>query len=666
MTSTAAASQPHQLPALRRPTIPLFKAKTYIGRGSFATTFAATSVTSGRRVALKVIEGGEEAASLREARSLSKLSSPFIVRLFDAFRSSRMSTTLVCELCGGTLRDDLRTRLRTLRLLEVSEVWEIIAQLASALNHLHLHRTLHRDVKPANIFLVQHPAPCPDKGTSLWVKLGDLGLAHELPTERSCASSMVGTMAYSSPELLQGEHYAAPSDVFALGCIAYECVTASHPFAARNGSPAAICFKIVAGKFAPLGSPQPADAPVRLPRSPDELPCKSLCSTINAMLAPRAARRPTAAQLVMLPLARAALLAFSGAVGSLIDAVAVGALDAARSAANAAARNATIARRISDTVRKKTRVLRRRHTDPLRISLPPLPMLSAEKWAQSCCGTPSLSSPREGLRLHRSVTAPVLSPRTERLKRATAHGASPIALSELCAEVELLQSAQTPSRSTTDRHRLGRRRSSSLDSLDPPTDSHRRRSSSIDSLDPSPTEPRASDSPSTDDPAHVESRLVRTARSIGMRTSGAPERSSTTTLTSPRSAATLRRLARRFLRTTETAAAEPRRDSFTLRSEQQRKHRTLLRELSAERLRARQARAAMGEEEARSHQAWGATNARNLAAQERTLRRRSQYKRRAAQRDGVLRLIDDDAAQISKRIAEWEATVASPPRCSSR
>ena len=91
-----------------RRTIPLFKTKRYIGRGSFGTTFAATKVGSGgREVALKVIECAHEVdvnAAFIEARALQKMSSHFIVRLFDAFVDRPFSTTLVCEYCdGGTL-----------------------------------------------------------------------------------------------------------------------------------------------------------------------------------------------------------------------------------------------------------------------------------------------------------------------------------------------------------------------------------------------------------------------------------------------------------------------------------------------------------------------------------------------------------------------------------
>jgi hypothetical protein len=161
-------------------------------------------------------------------------------------------------------------------------------------------------------------------------------------------------------------------------------------------------------------------------------------------------------------------------------------------------------------------------------------------------------------------------------------------------------------------------------------------------------------------------QLARTAASVGMRLDEDAAHANTT----PRP---LRRLARRSLTlrarvesaspsASPSAAALARRDSFTLRAAAKRAQRQLLREHCAQRARERAERDAMAAEEQRSATAWSSPNAANLASQERTLRRRHAYARRLTQRIGVLRLIDDDAAEIHTRVAEWEAAVASPPR----
>ena len=89
---------------------------------------------------------------------------------------------------------------------------EYVHQIASALEHMHQKRIMHRDLKPANIFI--------DNNGNL--KVGDLGLSRQLSSQTFEAFSRVGTPLYMSPEVLQGKGYDWKSDVWSLGCIAYE------------------------------------------------------------------------------------------------------------------------------------------------------------------------------------------------------------------------------------------------------------------------------------------------------------------------------------------------------------------------------------------------------------------------------------------------------------
>lgn len=84
--------------------------------------------------------------------------------------------------------------------------------MASALQHMHEKRIMHRDLKPANIFI-------DSDGT---LKLGDLGLGRAMSSQTFEAYSRVGTPLYMSPEVLDGSGYDTKSDVWSLGCIAYE------------------------------------------------------------------------------------------------------------------------------------------------------------------------------------------------------------------------------------------------------------------------------------------------------------------------------------------------------------------------------------------------------------------------------------------------------------
>lgn len=92
--------------------------------------------------------------------------------------------------------------------------------MASALAHMHDKRIMHWDLKPANIFISADGE----------LKLGDLGLGWALSSQTFEAYSWVGTPLYMSPEVLDGSGYDTKSDVWSLGCIAYELCTMKSPF----------------------------------------------------------------------------------------------------------------------------------------------------------------------------------------------------------------------------------------------------------------------------------------------------------------------------------------------------------------------------------------------------------------------------------------------------
>jgi len=92
--------------------------------------------------------------------------------------------------------------------------------MAEALTHMHNKRIMHRDLKPANIFI--------DAEGKL--KLGDLGLGRAMSSQTLEAFSRVGTPLYMSPEVLDGSGYDTKSDVWSLGCIAYELWALKSPF----------------------------------------------------------------------------------------------------------------------------------------------------------------------------------------------------------------------------------------------------------------------------------------------------------------------------------------------------------------------------------------------------------------------------------------------------
>jgi len=100
--------------------------------------------------------------------------------------------------------------------------------VCAAVTAAHERRVIHRDLKPENIFLV-------DGDPAGGVKVLDFGIAKLVSGTRSmhstAAGSLVGTLAYMAPELLRGEEPSAACDLWALGLIAHELLTGTHPFA---------------------------------------------------------------------------------------------------------------------------------------------------------------------------------------------------------------------------------------------------------------------------------------------------------------------------------------------------------------------------------------------------------------------------------------------------
>jgi len=157
---------------------------------------------------------------LKEVKLLQSLDHPNIIRYLDSFIENNDLYIAVEWAQKGDLKYIVKRAIQEDSHLEESKVWEYIYQMAGALSHMHTKRIMHRDLKPANIFIDSEGA----------LKLGDLGLGRAMSSQTLEAYSRVGTPLYMSPEVLDGSGYDTKSDVWSLGCIAYELWALKSPF----------------------------------------------------------------------------------------------------------------------------------------------------------------------------------------------------------------------------------------------------------------------------------------------------------------------------------------------------------------------------------------------------------------------------------------------------
>ncbi len=219
-----------------------------LGSGGMGVVFHAEDERLGRAVAVKTLKRNLAANPefrrrfLREARAAAQLTHDHVVTIHQVDESQGVPFMAMQLLVGETLEE----RLQRLTTLPITEVLRIGCEIADALAAAHAHGLVHRDVKPANIWLEK----LEDREDR--VKLLDFGLAHLSPqytfAEPVTASAIdlehsdgltrpgeqMGTPAYMAPEVSLGQSADSRGDLFSLGCVLYRCVTGVLPFTDRD------------------------------------------------------------------------------------------------------------------------------------------------------------------------------------------------------------------------------------------------------------------------------------------------------------------------------------------------------------------------------------------------------------------------------------------------
>jgi eukaryotic-like serine/threonine-protein kinase len=202
-----------------------YQVQREIGRGGMAIVFLAHDTSHDRPVAVKVLRPSARAhvgaaRFLAEIRTTAALRHPHIVPLYDSGEAEDSLYYVMPYYDGGTLA----SRLDEAPQLPITEALRIALDVAAALEHAHGAGLIHRDIKPSNILF--------SSGQAL---LGDFGVAR--PLERTTPSLtstgvVVGTPEYMSPEQAAGEQIDVRSDIYSLGCVLYEMISAEAPAAA--------------------------------------------------------------------------------------------------------------------------------------------------------------------------------------------------------------------------------------------------------------------------------------------------------------------------------------------------------------------------------------------------------------------------------------------------
>lgn len=206
-----------------------YRIEAVLGRGGMGIVYRAEHLELERKVALKLLSESlseDEAFRkrfIRESKLAASLDHPNVIPIYGAGEADGLLYIVMRYVDGSDIKDVIRSE----GALDPARVLLLLEQVASALDAGHARGLVHRDVKPHNMLIAQTAGFAGDH-----VYLSDFGLAKQITSksEITATGTFMGTIDYVSPEQIEGHTADARSDVYALGCVLFECLTGTVPF----------------------------------------------------------------------------------------------------------------------------------------------------------------------------------------------------------------------------------------------------------------------------------------------------------------------------------------------------------------------------------------------------------------------------------------------------
>lgn len=202
-----------------------FKVIKVLGKGAFGRVDLVERKEDGKIYAMKCVKISqlntkEQENALNEVRVLASISHPNIIGYKEAFFDEDTKTlNIVMEFADdGDLETKIQLHTKNKTNFPENEIWSYLIQIIEGLKALHDMKTLHRDLKSANVFLMKNGL----------LKLGDLNVSKVI--KNKLVYTQTGTPYYASPEVWADRPYDYKSDIWSAGCVIYELCCLKPPF----------------------------------------------------------------------------------------------------------------------------------------------------------------------------------------------------------------------------------------------------------------------------------------------------------------------------------------------------------------------------------------------------------------------------------------------------